>query len=288
MLQMFAIKFKLELIFLWNLKDILINIQIKDLFDILIVSFIFYRLYLLIKETRAEQLMKGILILLFITKAAEFSKLHSVSWLLNNTIKAGMFALVVVFQPELRRILEHLGQAKFISPNMKASRGDTEKVIDELVEGCSSLSRQKIGALIVIERKTGINEVIQTGTFLDADISRQLLINIFIPNTPLHDGAVVIRKNKIIAAGCFLPLTENKFLNQELGTRHRAALGISERSDCISVVVSEETGAMSVAISGKLRKGLKEDELRKQLVDSLMEEPVKYSFMAKKVSKQDE
>lgn len=273
---------------MWSLKDILVNIQIKDLFDILIVAFIFYKLYLLIKETRAEQLMKGILILLFITKAAEFSKLHSVSWLLNNTIKAGMFALVVVFQPELRRILEHLGQARFISPNIKNSKGDMEKVIDELIEGCSSLSRQKIGALIVIERKTGINEVIQTGTLLDSEISRQLLINIFIPNTPLHDGAVVIRRSKIIAAGCFLPLTENKFLNQELGTRHRAALGISERSDCISVVVSEETGAMSVAISGRLQKGLEKEELRQQLTEALTDETIKYSFITKKVNKQGE
>lgn len=272
---------------MWNITDILVNIQIKDFLDIIIVSYIFYKLYLLIKETRAEQLMKGILILIFITKMAEVSQLHSLSWLLNNTIKAGMFALVIVFQPELRRVLEHLGQTKFISLMSKSQNNDVDRTVEELVEGCSSLSRQKIGALIILERKTGINEIVQTGTFLDADISRQLLINLFIPNTPLHDGAVVIRKDKIVAAGCFLPLTENKFLNQELGTRHRAALGISERSDCISLVVSEETGGMSIAQNGKLYKGLTIDTLKDMLTKGLTEEESKYSF-AKKVEKQDE
>lgn len=272
---------------MWNIKDILVNIQIKDFLDIVIVSYIFYKLYLLIKETRAEQLMKGILILIFITKAAEVAQLHSLSWLLNNTIKAGMFALVIVFQPELRRVLERLGQTQFISLANKTQKNDTQRIVEELVEGCASLARQKIGALIVIERKTGINEIVQTGTFLDADISRQLLINLFIPNTPLHDGAVVIRRDKVVAAGCFLPLTENKFLNQELGTRHRAALGISERSDCISLVVSEETGGISIAQNGKLYKGLTAETLKEMLNKGLMEEQAKYGFM-KKVEKQDE
>ncbi|MGP1562250.1 diadenylate cyclase CdaA [Filifactor alocis] len=272
----------MELIFLWEIKDVLINMQLKDIVDILIVSYIFYNLYLLIKETRAEQLMKGILVLLAITRIAEVLELQLLSWLLTHTIQAGMFALLIVFQPELRRILEYLGQTKFLSTSITNSYTNNDNFILELVEGMMSLSRQKIGALIILERKTGINEIIQTGTKIDGELTRQLLINIFIPNTPLHDGAVVVRKNKIAAAGCFLPLTENKFLNQELGTRHRAALGISERSDCISLVVSEETGHISVAQNGKLYKDLKEDTLKSLLKKGLEEEQPKYSFLKKR------
>ena len=272
----------MELIFLWEIKDVLINMQLKDIIDILIVSYIFYNLYLLIKETRAEQLMKGILVLLAITRIAEVLELQLLSWLLTHTIQAGMFALLIVFQPELRRILEYLGQTKFLSTSITNSYTNNDTFILELVEGMMSLSRQKIGALIILERKTGINEIIQTGTKIDGELTRQLLINIFIPNTPLHDGAVVVRKNKIAAAGCFLPLTENKFLNQELGTRHRAALGISERSDCISLVVSEETGHISIAQNGKLYKDLKEDTLKSLLKKGLEEEQPKYSFLKKR------
>ena len=272
----------MELIFLWEIKDVLINMQLKDIVDILIVSYIFYNLYLLIKETRAEQLMKGILVLLAITRIAEVLELQLLSWLLTHTIQAGMFALLIVFQPELRRILEYLGQTKFLSTSITNSYTNNDNFILELVEGMMSLSRQKIGALIILEIKTGINEIIQTGTKIDGELTRQLLINIFIPNTPLHDGAVVVRKNKIAAAGCFLPLTENKFLNQELGTRHRAALGISERSDCISLVVSEETGHISIAQNGKLYKDLKEDTLKSLLKKGLEEEQTKYSFLKKR------
>ena len=272
----------MELIFLWEIKDVLINMQLKDIVDILIVSYIFYNLYLLIKETRAEQLMKGILVLLAITRIAEVLELQLLSWLLTHTIQAGMFALLIVFQPELRRILEYLGQTKFLSTSITNSYTNNDNFILELVEGMMSLSRQKIGALIILERKTGINEIIQTGTKIDGELTRQLLINIFIPNTPLHDGAVVVRKNKIAAAGCFLPLTENKFLNQELGTRHRAALGISERADCISLVVSEETGHISIAQNGKLYKDLKEDTLKSLLKKGLEEEQTKYSFLKKR------
>ena len=272
----------MELIFLWEIKDVLVNMQLKDVIDILIVSYIFYNLYLLIKETRADQLMKGILVLLAITRIAEILELQLLSWLLTHTIQAGMFALLIVFQPELRRILEYLGQTKFLSTNITNSNTNNDNFILELAEGMMSLSRQKIGALVILERKTGINEIIQTGTKIDGEVTRQLLINIFIPNTPLHDGAVVVRKNRIVAAGCFLPLTENKFLNQELGTRHRAALGISERSDCISLVVSEETGHISIAQNGKLYKDLKEDTLKSLLKKSLEKDQSKYSFFKKR------
>ena len=178
-------------------------------------------------------------------------------------------AIIVVFQPELRRVLEQLGRTKIFKKGSFLSTKNDIDVIDEVVSACMSLSRLKIGALIIFERQTGINEIIQTGTTLNADVSRQLLINIFIPNTPLHDGAVVIRKDSIMAAGCFLPLTENKTLNKELGTRHRAALGITERSDCLALTVSEETGYISISISGKLYRDLSEERLRNMLVQNL-------------------
>ena len=185
----------------------------------------------------------------------------------------GLMAIIVVFQPELRRILEQLGRTNIISKNNSISKeSDT---INEVVQASLSLSRQKIGALIVFERKTGINEIIQTGTNLNADVSRELLINIFIPNTPLHDGAVVIRRNFIKAAACFLPLTENKNLNKDLGTRHRAALGITEKSDCLSLVVSEETGYISIAINGKLYRDLNEERLLNILSMNLINEKSK-------------
>ena len=237
---------------MWELKDIVFNIGIFDVIDIAIVAYVFYKLYQLIKETRAEQLVRGIVILLLATKASEIMQLHVVNWILKNTMTVGMIALLIVFQPELRRVLEYLGRTKFI---IKPAIEDTEKVdvvVEEVVQSMTSLARQKIGALLVFERETGINDIIQTGTIMDAKVTRQLLINIFIPNTPLHDGAAVIRGGKIMAAGCFLPLTENKFLNKELGTRHRAGLGISERSDCIALIVSEETGFISLAQNGKL------------------------------------
>ena len=200
---------------MWELKDIVFNIGIFDVIDIAIVAYVFYKLYQLIKETRAEQLVRGIVILLLATKASEIMQLHVVNWILKNTMTVGMIALLIVFQPELRRVLEYLGRTKFI---IKPAIEDTEKVdvvVEEVVQSMTSLARQKIGALLVFERETGINDIIQTGTMMDAKVTRQLLINIFIPNTPLHDGAAVIRGGKIMAAGCFLPLTENKFLNKE-------------------------------------------------------------------------
>ncbi|MDK2804131.1 MAG: diadenylate cyclase [Peptostreptococcaceae bacterium] len=266
---------------MWELKDIVFNIGIFDVIDIAIVAYVFYKLYQLIKETRAEQLVRGIVILLLATKASEIMQLHVVNWILKNTMTVGMIALLIVFQPELRRVLEYLGRTKFI---IKPAIEDTEKVdvvVEEVVQSMTSLARQKIGALLVFERETGINDIIQTGTMMDAKVTRQLLINIFIPNTPLHDGAAVIRGGKIMAAGCFLPLTENKFLNKELGTRHRAGLGISERSDCIALIVSEETGFISLAQNGKLYRDLSEESLRIFLLKGLRKEEESKGFFKK-------
>ena len=259
--------------FIYPLIDLVTHIKITDIIDILIIAYLTYKLYELMKETRAEQLVKGIFIIFIALRISEILNLRTFHWILSNTMTVGLMAIIVVFQPELRRILEQLGRTNIMSRvNSISKESDT---INEVVQASLSLSRQKIGALIVFERKTGINEIIQTGTDLNADVSRELLINIFIPNTPLLDGAVVIRRNYIKAAACFLPLTENKNLNKDLGTRHRAALGITEKSDCLSLVVSEETGSISIAINSKLYRDLNEERLRNMLTQNLISEKTK-------------
>lgn len=248
------------------------NVNIPDIVDIAIVTYIFYKVYTFIKDTRAEQVLKGMLFLLVATKISEIFNLHTLYWMLENTLTVGLIAVLIIFQPELRSGLEYIGRTKFTflgKNNYTISEDELKKDIEEIVECLYSLSRQKIGALIIMERDTRIGEVINTGTIIDAEISRQLLINIFIPNTPLHDGAVVIRDGKVKAAACFLPLTESKDLSKDLGTRHRAAIGVSEISDCLSLIVSEETGAVSIAKSGKLYRNMTKERLTNILRSNL-------------------
>lgn len=263
---------------MWELKDIILNISIFDVIDITIVAYVFYNVYLLIKETRAEQLVKGIVILLLANKISELMQFQMIHWILKNTMTVGLIALLIVFQPELRRALEHIGRTKFLLKGNVADHSSVDELISEVVIATTNLSNTNTGALIVFERETGLNEIIQTGTIINADVSRQILINIFVPNTPLHDGAIVIRGNKVMAAGCFLPLTENNKLNQEVGTRHRAALGISEKSDSIALVVSEETGAISIAENGKLFKDIGDDGLEMYLRKTLIKQEEKRFF----------
>lgn len=242
------------------------NIGIWDVADMAIVAFVFYKLFTLIRETRAEQLIKGILVLLLATYLSGELQLHVINWILRNTMTVGLIALLIVFQPELRRALEYIGRTKFLTKSIAdIEQEESQRLVEEVGEATASLSRQKIGALIVIEKNTGLNEVVETGTRIEGSVSRALLINIFTPNTPLHDGAVVIRKSKIMAAGCFLPLTDNANLNKELGTRHRAGLGITEKSDALVVIVSEETGAISMAENGQLYRYLDVDTLKKRM-----------------------
>lgn len=248
--------------------DIFSNVRMRDVIDIVIVALVFYKLFTLIKETRAEQLTKGIFVLLVLTKISEWLQLFTINWILNNAMTVGTLALLIVFQPELRRGLEYIGRSRLLSKSLIEIKGESlTEVVEEILEAVASLSRQKIGALIVLERQTGLNEVAQTGTSIDGQVSSDLLINIFIPNTPLHDGAVIIKENTIKAAACFLPLTENSGLSKELGTRHRAALGISERSDSISIVVSEETGGISIAENGSISRHLDIKTLKTILTD---------------------
>ncbi|SDL31530.1 diadenylate cyclase CdaA [Natronincola ferrireducens] len=251
-----------------DLMEIIKNIGMRDVADMAIVAFVFYKLYMLIRETRAEQLIKGILVLLLATQLSEWLQFHAINWILRNTMTVGLIALLIVFQPELRRALEYIGRTKFLTKSIvDIEHEEVNLMVEEIVEAVGSLSRQKIGALMVLERETGLNEVVETGTQIKGKISRGLLINIFMPNTPLHDGAVVIRKSVILAAGCFLPLTDSNQISKDLGTRHRAGIGITERSDAIVVIVSEETGAISIAENGNLTRFLDAKTLKSSLID---------------------
>lgn len=245
------------------------SIRINDIVDILLVAFLIYKFVIFVRETRAEQLLKGIIVLFVLTFIANFFNMYTTKWILDLVLVYGVLAIIIVFQPELRRALEQLGRSNFLSKSLKQVQDEEIKeYTKEITSAMASLARQKIGALVVIEKTTGLNEFVESGTKLNADISFELLINIFIPNTPLHDGAVIIRKGKILSASSFLPLTENKNLSKEFGTRHRAAIGVTERSDCLAIIVSEETGNISVAENGLIKRYLDEDTLEEILIST--------------------
>ena len=247
---------------------------IRAIIDISIVSYVIYKVIVLVRETRAWQLIKGILFILVARELSRIIGLKTIFFILNNIINVAVIALVVIFQPELRRGLEQIGRSRFkdlFNIDEANTRIQTTAVIEEIVKSCMEMSRMYIGALIVIERNTKVGEIINTGTQIDSSITSELLINIFTPNTPLHEGAVIVRDNKLKAAACFLPLTDNPNLSKELGTRHRAALGITEVSDSIAVVVSEESGKISFALNGGLTRNLTADTLRKALNKNLLE-----------------
>jgi diadenylate cyclase len=253
--------------------NFLYEIKINYIVDIAIIAFVFYKLLGLIRETRAEQLVKGFLIILIISKLSEWAKLYAVNYVLQSTFTIGLIALVIIFQPELRKALEHLGRSQlFLMPTRRGVQNSLEQMINEIVDAAGVMSRKKIGALIVIERTTGINDIAETGTIIDAQISADLLMNIFYPKSPLHDGAVVIKNERLMAAGCLLPLSSNKYISKELGTRHRAGMGMTESSDALIVIVSEETGAISMALEGKLQRFLDTTTLKELMNNALVVE----------------
>ena len=248
------------------------TISFIDILDILIVAYIIYRVMKLLKDTSAERLIKGIIILVGIMLLASMLHLTMISWLLQQALNVGLFAIVVVFQPELRRLLEQIGKGNFSRLIVPADAPDeVESMITATVSACADMSRTKTGALIVFERRERLGEIISTGTAVDAAPSAELIKNIFFKNSPLHDGAMVVRAGRICAAGCVLPLSGNQSLSRDLGTRHRAAVGMSESADSVLVVVSEETGAISVAIGGMLKRHLSPDMLRKLLENELLD-----------------
>jgi len=241
---------------------------IRHIVDITVVAFVLYQLLLLIRKTRAEQVLKGVVFLFFIYFVTKGLRLNTIAWILENTINFGITAVVIVFHPEIRRALEQIGRGRFFERSLLLGDDkdrDVQNIVDGIADAVANMSKTRTGALIVVEKQTGINEIIETGVKIDARLTRELLENIFVPNTPLHDGAVVIRGDRIAAAGCFLPLTENPNLSKQLGTRHRAALGITESSDALAIIVSEETGVISMAQNGKLTRYLDIDGLKSVL-----------------------
>lgn len=247
------------------LRGIISTVNFWDLIDILIVAIILYKLYEMLKDTRAITLFKGLLVLLVLTVVCSWLELHVIYWLLQKTLALLFVALPIVFQPELRRALEHLGQGRFFGRSVFLNDEEARSVVNELTKAIMKMAAEKTGALLVMEREMGLNDICATGIQIDGLITADFLLNVFIPNTPLHDGAAVIRGKRLIAAGCLLPLTENRTLSTELGTRHRAAIGLSEQCDALIVIISEETGTVSVAEDGRIVRHLDSEALKKQI-----------------------
>ncbi|MBQ9155635.1 MAG: diadenylate cyclase CdaA [Eubacterium sp.] len=248
------------------------SMRIKGAIEIIIISVIVYQIIKWVQLTRAWTLFKGIIVLLLFAFFAAVFQLNTISWLLSNSLGVGITAAIIIFQPELRRALEQLGRRNIFT-NLLFTSGDvrqessamTDKTVNELVRAAFEMGKARTGALMVIERKVALGEYERTGIPVDGLLTSQLLINIFEHNTPLHDGAVILRGNRIVAATCYLPLTDNMNVGKEYGTRHRAALGVSEVSDSVTIIVSEETGAVSVAEDGHLYQNLTREELTERL-----------------------
>ncbi len=246
------------------------KISLVNLLEILIISFLIYEILTWVQNTRAWALLKGGLVIIVFYLAASLLHLTTITWMINHMGQLALIALIIIFQPELRRALEQLGSKNiltefFATESTRAQEGYTEKTVNEIVKAAFEMGKVKTGALIVIERETPLQEIERTGIAVDGIVSSQLLINIFEHNTPLHDGAVIVRGNRVTAATCYLPLSDNLSISKDLGTRHRAALGISESTDSMTVVVSEETGRVSLAEGGKLTRISDQDALRSAL-----------------------
>lgn len=236
-----------------------------NILDILLVWFVIYKILTLIKGTKAVQLLKGIFVIIIIRIITEYLGLTTLGWMTNQVIDYGFLAIIIIFQPELRRALEQLGRGKLFARSGMQEEEERDRLISAMTKSISYMAKRRIGALISIEKDTGLNDYIETGIQMNSDISSELLINVFIPNTPLHDGAVIIQKNRIAAAACYLPLSESPFISKELGTRHRAAIGISEVTDAVTVIVSEETGGISLTVNGELHRDLSMEEFEQRL-----------------------
>lgn len=243
-----------------------------DFIDIMTVAVAIYFVYKQLKDTRAVSLLKGLLVLAFINVVSHTLNLYVINWILQQGMTVLLFALPVVFQPELRRALEQLGRGRIFNRAQNVSEAEMDSAINEVMAAARVMSREHTGALMVFEREVGLGDYIDTGILVDAKLSRELIRNIFVPGTPLHDGAMIIRNGRIMAAGCLLPLTEDRTLSTELGTRHRAAIGLSEQADCVVVVVSEETGKISYTYGGHIYRHLPEDQI-KEALRTFMERP---------------
>ena len=252
--------------------------SLSNILDIAIVSYLIYKAISWIRGTRAVQLLKGVFILVLVAIISNWFRLTTISWLLMQFQTVLFIALPLVFQPELRRMLERIGRGGFLSYRGILDQETLTRFNSEMIRAINVLSRNSIGALIVLERETMLNNYEETGITIDAIVTGELLVNLFEPKTPLHDGAVIIRGDRIVAAGCFLPLTENPNISKELGSRHRAALGITEVSDALALVVSEETGTISAVQEGRMTRYLDEESLHSILVEALSTDTKKQRF----------
>lgn len=278
-----------------DLRRYVPSIEIGDILEIVIIAFLLYHIMLWIQKTRAWTLLKGLLVILIFWVAASYFKMNTILWLGKNVFGFAVTAIIVVLQPELRKALEDLGNKNLIANALPFENGRntdntfTEKTVNEITRACVEMSKVKTGALIVIEQKESLAEYERTGIDVDGLVTSQLLINIFEHNTPLHDGAVIIRGNRITSATCYLPQTDNGDISKEVGTRHRAGVGISEVTDSVTVIVSEQTGKISITVGGRLERGFGGEELKKRLMEltNLMEDTGKSKRKKKGKGKQE-
>ncbi|KRN27675.1 disA bacterial checkpoint controller nucleotide-binding family protein [Lactobacillus selangorensis] len=254
----------------FNWSDLLTWQSVANVLDIVVVWYFIYKLIMLVRGTKAVQLLKGIAVVILIKLVSWAFDLRTVSYIVDQVINWGVIALVVIFQPEIRRGLEHIGRGSLFARSGQKKVAQQKQLVNSLDKAIQYMSKRRIGALITIQMNTGLEDYIETGIPLDADISGELLINIFIPNTPLHDGAVIIRDNRIAVAAAYLPLSESNMIPKELGTRHRAAVGISEVTDALTIVVSEETGGVTITKNNELMRDLTRDDYLKYLNTQLV------------------
>ena len=264
------------LAFLEKIGNYLLLVRFTDILDVVIIAFLVYKLLDLVRSTRAENILKGVVIFLLALWLSEIFHLYGIAYILGNMVQVGILALIILFQPEIRQILEKLGSRNIrllqtFTPVQRQT--ELEKAIDQTVIACSEMAKTKTGVLIVFERHILLDDMVRSGTTLDAAVSSALLKNIFFVKAPMHDGAVIIRHGRILGAGCMLPLSKNVNLSRDLGMRHRAGIGMSENSDAVVVIVSEETGSISVAVGGMLKRHLMPETLSKLLRNELMPQP---------------
>jgi diadenylate cyclase len=244
--------------------EILKELRWQDVLDILLVAVILYRVLLLIKGTKAAQMLVGLGVLFLAFLLSGYLQLYTIDWIIQSLWAQIVLALIILFQPEIRKALAQMGEARFLS----FSSAEESRSVEEILKASVSLANRKIGALIVIERETSLNDFIEMASILDAKVSHELLLSIFNPTSPIHDGAVIVRGNRVIAAGCFLPLTLSSGFSRALGTRHRAGIGLTEETDAIVIIISEETGNIATAVGGKLRKKMDMNSLRDYLTEN--------------------
>ena len=274
-----------------SLLDFFANFSLLDyiasIVDILVVWYFLYKIFMVVRGTKAVQLINGIFIILILRGVAELLGLRTLGWLMSQIIDWGFLAIIVIFQPEIRRALEQLGRGRIFTRGKQKEVERQSELIDAIVKASEYMSKRRIGALITIARETGMDDYIETGIKMNAKVTSELLINTFIPNTPLHDGAVIIQKDEIKAAACYLPLSESPFISKDLGTRHRAAIGISEVTDSITIVLSEETGEISLTNNGELYRDLSLDELKGMLTKRLINDEDRVPNLWNKLVKRD-